>query len=72
MTDDLEGQLNQMDFSALNALIARATKLRDQRRSEAMVRLQTDAELLGATVKDTNGKKRRGRKPKRQDTAIEE
>jgi hypothetical protein len=64
MTDDLEGTLAQMDFSALDRLIARAVELREQRRSEAMDRLQRDAELLGATVQDGHRKKPRGRKPK--------
>ena len=56
-----------MDFGALNELITRATELRDQRRAEAMDRLQRDAELLGAAVQDTNGSKRRTRKSKKRD-----
>ncbi|MGE3702638.1 MAG: hypothetical protein AB7G08_28310 [Hyphomicrobiaceae bacterium] len=64
MSDDLDTLLSQMDFNRLNGLITRATELRDQRRAEAMERLQKDAELLGASVQDTNGKKRRGRRPK--------
>jgi hypothetical protein len=64
MTDELDEPLKQMDFSALDRLIARATELRDQRRAEAMERLQRDAELLGATVQDAQPKKTRGRKPK--------
>ena len=47
MTEDLDALLKEMDFTTLNGLITRATELRDQRRAEAMEKLQKDAELLG-------------------------
>lgn len=67
---DIDGMLSELDFAALNAVIARATELRDKRHAEAMEKLQHEASALGATIK-LNGQQsaRRGRRPKHHDNA---
>ena len=63
-TADIDTTITQLDFTDLVALQARVTELVQQRRSEVMARLEKEAELVGATVVDGNGKKPRGRKAK--------
>ena len=54
---NMEANLTQLSIAELDQVIARATELRDQRRAEALERLRRDAEMLGASVVDSNGGK---------------
>lgn len=64
---DIDGLLVEMDLASLDAVIARATELRDQRHAERMEKLEQEAHALGATVKVNGHKPRRKRSSKAHD-----